>query len=36
MGPDGYDGLKLTGDNYTIFVSQDDDDAVVDVFMETK
>ena len=29
-------GLKLTGDNYTIFVSQDDDDAVVDVFMETK
>ena len=28
--------LKLTGDNYTIFVSQDDDDAVVDVFMETK
>ena len=29
-------GRKLTGDNYTIFVSQDDDDAVVDVFMETK
>lgn len=28
--------LKLTGDNYTIFVSQDDDDTVVDVFMETK
>ena len=28
--------LKLTGDNYTIFVSQADDDAVVDVFMETK
>ena len=28
--------LKLTGDNYTIFVSQDDDDAVVDVFMQTK
>ena len=27
---------KLTGDTYTIFVSQDDDEAVVDVFMETK
>ena len=28
--------LKLTGDTYTIYVNQDDDDAVVDVFMETK
>ena len=28
--------IKLTGDNYTIYVNQDDDDAVVDVFMETK
>ena len=28
--------LKLSGDTYTIFVNQDDDDAVVDVFMETK
>ena len=26
----------LTGDTYTIFVNQDDDEAVVDVFMETK
>ena len=26
----------LTGDTYTIFVNQDDDDAVIDVFMETK
>ena len=26
----------LTGDTYTIFVRQDDDDAVVDVFMEIK
>ena len=28
--------LSLTGTTYTIFVNQDDDDAVVDVFMETK
>ena len=28
--------IKLSGDTYTIFVSQDDDEAVVDVFMETK
>ena len=28
--------IKLTGDNYTIYVNQDEDDAVVDVFMETK
>ena len=28
--------IKLTGDNYTIYVNQDDDDAVIDVFMETK
>ena len=28
--------LELTGDVYTIFVNQDDDDAVVDIFMETK
>ena len=28
--------LKLSGDTYTIFVNQDDDDAVIDVFMETK
>ena len=28
--------IKLSGDNYTIYVNQDDDDAVVDVFMETK
>ena len=28
--------LELTGTVYTIFVNQDDDDAVVDVFMETK
>ena len=26
----------LTGSVYTIFVSQDDEDAVVDVFMEIK
>ena len=25
--------IKLTGDNYTIYVNQDDDDAVIDVFM---
>ena len=28
--------LKLSGNTYTIYVNQDDDDAVVDVFMETK
>ena len=28
--------IKLTGDNYTIYVNQDDDEAVIDVFMETK
>ena len=28
--------LKLSGDTYTIFVNQDDDYAVIDVFMETK
>lgn len=28
--------IKLTGENYTIYVNQDDDDAVIDVFMETK
>ena len=28
--------IKLTGDSYTIYVNQDDDDAVIDVFMETK
>lgn len=28
--------IKLNGNTYTIFVNQDDDDAVVDVFMETK
>ena len=27
---------KLTGTSYTIYVNQDDDDAVIDVFMETK
>ena len=27
---------KLTGTSYTIYVNQDEDDAVVDVFMETK
>ena len=28
--------LELNGNVYTIYVNQDDDDAVVDVFMETK
>ena len=28
--------IKLTGDCYTIYVNQDDDDGVIDVFMETK
>ena len=28
--------IKLDGDTYTIYVNQDDDEAVVDVFMETK
>ena len=28
--------MKLTGTSYTIYVNQDEDDAVVDVFMETK
>lgn len=28
--------IKLTGTSYTIYVNQDEDDAVVDVFMETK
>ena len=28
--------IKLTGDTYTIYVNQDDDDGVMDVFMETK
>ena len=27
---------KLTGTSYTIYVNQDDDNAVIDVFMETK
>lgn len=29
-------GIELQGSVYTIFVDQDDDNAVVDVFMETK
>lgn len=28
--------VELSGNVYTIFVNQDDDDAIVDVFMETK
>lgn len=28
--------IKLSGTTYTIYVNQDDDEAVVDVFMETK
>lgn len=28
--------IKMTGSSYTIYVNQDDDDAVVDVFIETK
>ena len=28
--------INLTGDTYTIFVNQDEDEGVVDVFMETK
>ena len=28
--------IELNGNVYTIFVNQDDDDAIVDVFMETK
>ena len=28
--------IKRTGNSYTIYVNQDDDDAVIDVFMETK
>ena len=28
--------IKLTDDSYTIYVNQDDDEAVIDVFMETK
>lgn len=28
--------IKLSGSTYTIYVNQDDDEAVVDVFMETK
>ena len=28
--------IKLTDSSYTIYVNQDDDDAVIDVFMETK
>ena len=28
--------IKLTGDTYTIYVNQDEDDGVIDVFMETK
>ena len=28
--------IKLTGDSYTIYVNQDEDDGVIDVFMETK
>ena len=28
--------IKMTGSSYTIYVNQDDDDAVIDVFMETK
>ena len=37
-GPMSQSGLELelNGNVYTIFVNQDDDDAVVDVFMETK
>ena len=28
--------IKMTGSSYTIYVNQDDDDSVIDVFMETK
>ena len=28
--------IDLTGDSYTIYVNQDEDDGVMDVFMETK
>ena len=28
--------IETTGDSYTVYVNQDDDDAVIDVFMETK
>ena len=28
--------IKMTGSSYTIYVNQDDDEAVIDVFMETK
>lgn len=28
--------IKLTDNSYTIYVNQDDDEAVIDVFMETK
>ena len=28
--------IKLTGNSYTIYVNQDEDDGVIDVFMETK
>ena len=28
--------IKLTDSSYTIYVNQDDDEAVIDVFMETK
>ena len=28
--------IKLTGDSYTIYVNQDEDEGVIDVFMETK
>ena len=28
--------IKLSGNSYTIYVNQDEDDGVIDVFMETK
>ena len=28
--------IKLTGNSYTLYVNQDEDDGVIDVFMETK
>ena len=36
VGPMSQSGLELTGTVYTIFVNQDDDEGVVDTFMETK
>ena len=28
--------IETTGDSYTVYVNQDDDNGVLDVFMETK